>query len=368
MTLPQSAITRSIMGKWALLATVFAVVVVMLGAWTRLMDAGLGCPDWPGCYGFLTVPESAETIALAEARFPSAPVDASKGWPEMIHRYFAGGLGLIILGLAVYAVAHRKEEVPLKLPVFLLFMVVLQAAFGMWTVTLKLWPQVVSAHLLGGFTTLTLLFLLTLRLRSRPVALVRENLARLRSARKWVVLATLAVIVQIALGAWVASNYAAVACTELPTCEGQWWPEMDFQHGFNIFQHVGPNYLGGQLHNEGRIAIHMSHRIGALAVLVLVLAALVALWRASANPRLRQGVVVSGILLILQIMLGLANIWLQLPISVAVAHNAGGAALLLSLVHLLYRLQPVSASHPETFSKTSGSSPTEAYTRDGSTA
>lgn len=366
MTVSQSRVTRSIMGKWALLATVLTTVVVMLGAWTRLVDAGLGCPDWPGCYGFLTVPESAESIALAEARFPDAPVDASKGWPEMIHRYFAGALGLVILGLAAYAVVHRKEEgVPLKLPVFLLFLVILQAAFGMWTVTLKLWPQVVSAHLLGGFATLSLLFLLTLRLWARPVAVAREHLSRLRRARKLVVLATVAVVIQIALGAWVASNYAAVACTDLPTCEGQWWPDMDFRHGFNIFQQVGPNYLGGQLHNEGRIAIHMSHRIGALVVLVLVTAALVALWRASTDRRLRQGVIISGTLLVVQIVLGLANIWLQLPVSVAVAHNAGGAALLLSLIHLLYRLHPVKAPYSETIS---GSSLTGAYARDGSTA
>lgn len=363
MTLNQSATTRALMGRWALLATIFAAVVVMLGAWTRLVDAGLGCPDWPGCYGFLSVPQDADAVRLAEIRFPDDPVDPSKGWPEMIHRYFAGGLGLIILGLAAYAVRHRKEAIPVKLPIFLLGMVILQAAFGMWTVTLKLWPQVVSAHLLGGFTTLSLLFLLALRLRLPAITFARENLSRLRRARKWVMLATAMVVIQIALGAWVASNYAAVACTDLPKCEGEWWPAMDFQHGFNIFQHVGPNYLGGQLHNEGRIAIHVSHRIGALAVVAFVSMALVALWRASSNPRLRQGVLISAALLAIQVLLGLANIWLQLPVSVAVAHNAGGAALLMSLIHLLYRLQPLRVPHPEHLTKASG-----AYARDESTA
>lgn len=368
MAFSQSAKTRSVMGKWALLATLFAGVVVMLGAWTRLVDAGLGCPDWPGCYGFLAVPQSPEAIQIAELRFPDDPVDASKGWPEMIHRYFAGTLGLIMLGLAIYAVRHREEDVPVKLPVFLLGLVTLQAAFGMWTVTLKLWPQVVSAHLLGGFATLSLLFLLTLRLRARQIAVVHENLARLRRARALLVLAAAVVIVQIALGAWVASNYAAVACTDLPKCEGEWWPQMDFVHGFNIFQQVGPNYLGGQLHAEGRVAIHVTHRIGAIAVLFSVSAALIALWRASSNRRLRQGILAAGALLVVQILLGLANIWLQLPVSVAVAHNAGGAALLLSLIHLLYRLHPVKAAQGRHTLETSGSAPAGAYARDGSTA
>lgn len=367
MTFSQSAKSRSTMGKWALMATCFAAVVVMLGAWTRLVDAGLGCPDWPGCYGFLTVPESEEAVKLAEMRFPDEKVDPSKGWPEMIHRYFAGSLGLIILGLAIFAWRHREEDVPLKLPFFLLGLVTLQAAFGMWTVTLKLWPQVVSAHLLGGFSTLALLFLLMLRLRARRIAIAHENIVRLKRARVLVIVATALVIVQIALGAWVASNYAAVACSELPTCEGEWWPAMDFEHGFNVFQQVGPNYLGGQLHNEGRIAIHLSHRIGAIVVLVFVSAALIALWRSSSNQRLRQGVAISAVLLALQILLGLANIWLQLPVSVAVAHNAGGAALLLSLIHLLYRLQPVQAAQRRHSIETSGSSPSGAYARDGST-
>lgn len=368
MTPSQSEASRSKMGRWALIATLFAVVVIMLGAWTRLVDAGLGCPDWPGCYGFLSVPDTPEKIALAETRFPNDRVDVSKGWPEMIHRYFAGALGLIILGLTVYAIRHRREGVPVKLAVFLLGMVTLQAAFGMWTVTLKLWPQVVSAHLLGGFTTLALLFLLTLRLRARGIELAGENIRRLMRVRRLVALATLVVIVQIALGAWVASNYAAVACTDLPRCEGEWWPDMDFQHGFNVLQHIGPNYLGGQLHNEARTAIHMSHRLGALAVIATVMAALVALWRASANRRLRQGVIIAGWVLVLQVALGLANIWLQLPVSVAVAHNAGGAALLLSLIHLLYRLHPVTAARPEISSQITGSKPTGVYARDGSTA
>ncbi len=246
----------------AVLATLLAAVVVLLGAYTRLTHAGLGCPDWPGCYGFVHVPLSEAQLAHAELHFPDAPVEAQKGWNEMIHRYFAGALGLLILGLALHALVRRgRDGQPLKLPLLLLAVVIAQAAFGMWTVTLKLWPQVVTAHLLGGFTTLALLFLLALRLSGRFAA--RRYPAATRGLAG---LALLLVIGQIALGGWVSSNYAAVACIDLPTCHGEWWPRMDFANGFHLTQHIGPNYLGGQLDSDARTAIHMTHRIGALCV------------------------------------------------------------------------------------------------------
>jgi cytochrome c oxidase assembly protein subunit 15 len=322
--------------RFALFATLLAVVVVMLGAYTRLTHAGLGCPDWPGCYGFLGVPMSEHKQALAEARFPEAPVEVAKGWYEMVHRYFAGALGLVILGLAVQALRRRGEPgQPLKLPLFLLALVTLQAAFGMWTVTLKLWPQVVTAHLLGGFATLSLLFLLTLRL-SGPAPVMPRLSARLRSLAA---LALLLVVGQVALGGWVSSNYAAVACVDLPTCHGEWWPAMDFANGFHLTQHIGPNYLGGQLDSDARTAIHMSHRLGALLLsLVLLLLA----WRLRANglPRL------AGLLLLalaLQISLGISNVVFHLPLLVAVAHNLGGAVLLLTLVLINYRVRSAAA-------------------------
>ncbi|MDU5678626.1 MAG: COX15/CtaA family protein, partial [Pseudomonas aeruginosa] len=240
----------------AVLATLLAAVVVLLGAYTRLTHAGLGCPDWPGCYGFVHVPLSEAQLAHAELHFPDAPVEAQKGWNEMIHRYFAGALGLLILGLALHALVRRgRDGQPLKLPLLLLAVVIAQAAFGMWTVTLKLWPQVVTAHLLGGFTTLALLFLLALRLSGRFAA--RRYPAATRGLAG---LALLLVIGQIALGGWVSSNYAAVACIDLPTCHGEWWPRMDFANGFHLTQHIGPNYLGGQLDSDARTAIHMTHR------------------------------------------------------------------------------------------------------------
>ena len=322
--------------RLALCATALALLVVLLGAYTRLTHAGLGCPDWPGCYGFLGVPQGAEQLDQAARHFPEAPVEAQKGWNEMIHRYCAGSLGLLILTLALQALRHGgRAGQPLKLPLALLALVLLQAAFGMWTVTLKLWPQVVSAHLLGGFATLSLLFLLGLRLSGAwpPLPGLPSHLRVLAA------LALLAVIGQIALGGWVSSNYAALACTDLPTCHGQWWPATDFANGFHLTQHIGPNYLGGQLDNAARTAIHLSHRLGALGVSLLLLTLAVRLWCAGL-PWL------AGLLLLAlatQLALGLGNVLLHLPLAVALAHSLGGAGLLLTLVLVNYRLRAPAA-------------------------
>lgn len=325
--------------RLALFATLLTVVVVLLGAYTRLTHAGLGCPDWPGCYGFLGVPMSEHKQAIAEARFPEAPVEVAKGWYEMIHRYFAGALGLVILVIAAQAVRRRAEPTqPLRLPLAILALVILQGAFGMWTVTLQLWPQVVTAHLLGGFATLSLLTLLTLRLSGRFAPLQLPGRLRTLAAA-----CLLLVIGQITLGGWVSSNYAAVACVDLPTCHGEWWPAMDFGKGFHLTQHIGPNYLGGQLDSDARTAIHMSHRIGALLV---TLALLVLAWRLHA-ARLSRLSALLMLALAVQVGLGISNVIFHLPLLVAVAHNAGGAALLLVMVLINYRLRAVSAATRE---------------------
>ncbi|CAM3488997.1 COX15/CtaA family protein [Parendozoicomonas haliclonae] len=326
-------------GFWlAAFSTVLALVVVGLGAWTRLVHAGLGCPDWPGCYGFLTVPDTAAEILIAEQRFPDAPVEVEKGWPEMIHRYVAGSLLLFVGALAVSAFRNRKQVgQPFKLPLFILGLIIVQAAFGMWTVTLKLWPQVVTAHLLGGFATLTLLALLTLRLSGhwQPI---RELFSHQFEPRKLAVIATLVVIAQITLGGWTSSNYAALACPDLPTCQGQMLPEMDFSEGFDVTQSIGPNYLGGKLDNDARVAIHMAHRIGAIITALLVgVLAIRGLLRGAGSLKPVYGFVLFA--LGLQLTLGLSNIIFYLPLSVAVAHNLGGALLLISLVVLNYRLR-----------------------------
>lgn len=316
----------------AVFATLLAVIVVTLGAYTRLTHAGLGCPDWPGCYGFLGVPMSERAQEVAALRFPDAPVEIDKGWNEMVHRYVAALLGLAILALALRATQWRSRPgQPLRLPILLLGLVILQAAFGMWTVTLKLWPQVVVAHLLGGFATLALLFLLSLRLSGRLPAVPAVPL----SLRLLAWLALLLVVGQITLGGWVSANYAALACIDLPTCHGQWWPAMDFTNGFHVTQEKGPNYLGGQLDGEARTAIHVAHRLGALLV---SLGVLLLVWRLRAAG-LRGLAVLLLVALGVQLSLGIANVLLHLPLPVALAHNAGAAALLLVLVLTHYRLR-----------------------------
>lgn len=331
---------RRRMGLWALAAACLAAVVVMLGAFTRLENAGLGCPDWPGCYGFLHVPQSAHAIAIAETRYPDDPVVVDKGWPEMIHRYFAGTLALVVFGLAFYGWRHRHEGAPFGHALAAAGMIILQAAFGMWTVTLKLWPQVVSAHLLGGFTLLSLLALLSLRLLGQRPTLSRGLEIRLAHLRPWVYAALGVVIAQIALGAWTASNYAAIACTHFPSCHGgAWWPAMNLQQGFNLFQNIGPNYLGGQMGSDARVAIHMMHRVGALAVVLVVGGLLLRLWWLTRGTGLVRWVLLAAAVLVLQIALGISNVVFHLPLAIAEAHNAMGAGLLLSMVNLGWRLQ-----------------------------
>jgi cytochrome c oxidase assembly protein subunit 15 len=318
--------------RLALLATLLALFVVLLGTYTRLTHAGLGCPDWPGCYGFISVPASEAQLVHAAQHYPDTPVHAEKGWNEMTHRYFAGGLTLLI-GLLAAQAWHRRHvaEQPLKLPLLLSGVVFAQAAFGMWTVTLKLWPQVVTAHLIGGVATLSLLFLLTVRL-SGAFPVQPQLPARLR---RMAAIGMVLVAVQIALGGWVSSNYAAMACTDLPTCQNQWWPDADFANGFHLTQHIGPNYLGGKLDSQARTAIHLTHRVGALLVTCSLLALAWHLGKAGLKG------MASLLLLALagQIGLGISNVAFHLPLIVAVAHNAGAAALMLSMVLINFRVR-----------------------------
>ena len=328
----------------AFAATLLAVVVVGLGAYTRLVHAGLGCPDWPGCYGFLTVPQTEQAIEIAESRYPDAPVEVFKGWAEMVHRYVAGLLMLLVLALAVqsFRVRHKQDQ-PVKLPFLILGLICLQAAFGMWTVTLKLWPQVVTAHLLGGFATLSLLFLLTLRLSGSGWKHLPSTW-RLDRLKKLAALGLALVILQITLGGWTSSNYAALACPDLPTCQGAWWPPVDFKKGFDIGQSIGPNYLGGIMDSSARTAIHLTHRIGAIAVFLVLLGMLSAarVYARSLTPEDQKSIHKLSwfvlVALIVQVLLGISNVIWNLPLSVAVAHNLGGALLLLAMVALNYRI------------------------------
>ena len=318
----------------ALAGTALAALVVALGAFTRLVDAGLGCPDWPGCYGHLFWPSDISDVELANMRFPETPVDHAKTWPEMVHRYFAGTLGLVILALAVFALRNQKDpDYPFRLPVLLLILVIWQALFGMWTVTLKLWPQVVTLHLLGGVTTFALMAVLSMRLAPQGWRDAILDYAWLRRQRIWIFVGVVIVFVQIALGGWTAANYAAFACPDLPTCQQSWWPPMDWAAGFNVFQDIGPNYLGGLLDGEARTAIHFAHRLGAIVTALYLLALGVGMLRAGSVPTRRAALLLMG-LLVIQLSLGLANVHFLFPLPVAVLHNFVGALLLLVMAVL----------------------------------
>ena len=355
---------RSLQKNLARIAVALTSIVVILGAYTRLVDAGLGCPDWPGCYGFLTVPSTETDIATANARFPATPLEVEKGWPEMIHRYAASSLGLLVLVMTGigFSRSRTRSDIPLQgnlnsnhndsisgqqrafepkwLMLIILAVVIIQGLFGMWTVTLKLWPQVVTLHLMGGFTTLSLLWWLNLKLSpSKPLIFRSQDQKNIKSIQLLAQAALLIVILQIVLGGWTASNYAAFACPELPTCQSQWWPNADYAKGFNIFQHIGPNYLGGLLNNEARVAIHFSHRLGAILTFTLVCILCYRLWQSTTGLVAKKLLMTILGLLMLQVGLGITNVLTHIQLYIAVAHNAVGAMLLLSLVTLNFRLK-----------------------------
>jgi heme a synthase len=319
--------------KIILFTTVLTFGVVVVGAFVRLTDAGLGCPDWPGCYGQVTPKHAAQDIAkaVAEQGGVHGPVSIQKAWHEMIHRYLAGALGLLILGIAVMAWKLRAQlDQSPWLASALLLLVMFQAALGMWTVTLLLKPVIVTLHLLGGMATLALMTWLALRQMQLP-APSREAL----TLRPWAALGLVLLVAQIALGGWVSTNYAALACIDLPTCHGEWAPKMDFQHGFQLLRELGQTAAGDKLSYDALTAIHWTHRVGAVVV-TLYLAGLALL---AVRVRGLRGIALAlGVMLGLQVMLGIGNILTGLKLAVAVGHNAGAALLLVVLVVLNFAL------------------------------
>ncbi len=314
------------------LAACLAIVVIVLGAWVRLTDAGLGCPDWPGCYGALFVPDDEAEIAAANAAFPERPLESDKAWHEMIHRYAATTLGLSILIAALLAWLNRRDpDQPVAMPLALLAVVIFQGLLGMWTVTLLLKPVIVMGHLLGGLTTLgmaTWLLLDHLRRGERRPGMRRAAWAP-------AVLGIAILVGQIALGGWTSANYAALACPDLPTCNGEWWPtEANFAEGFVMWRGLGTDYEFGVLDAPSRVAIHYTHRLGAIVTfLFLGILALQTLRMAGSEPvRLAGGLVL--IALVAQVSIGVAVVWFGLPLWLATSHNAVAALLLLSTINL----------------------------------
>lgn len=315
----------------SLAGVLLTAVVILIGAWTRLVDAGLGCPDWPGCYGRLVVPDAERAMAHT----PEVPLESFKAWVEMIHRYVASTLGLVVIVLLVLGAGYRRRPgYPWRVNLTLLGVILLQGAFGAFTVTLKLWPQVVTLHLLGGLSVLVLFLWLHLRLRRFVRGDVWEGTASpRRRLSPWWGVALLMLVLQLALGGWVSSNYAGIACQGFPTCNGQWWPEMDWSEGFHLTQTVGPNYLHGQLHADARTAIQQGHRLGALLLGLALVALAVRYWRETSMRPWLAGLLVAYAV---QVGLGVANVLLWLPLWLALLHTAGAVALVMLLVLTLW--------------------------------
>ncbi|WP_233839992.1 COX15/CtaA family protein [Dyella sp. 2HG41-7] len=379
---------RKIIPYLAVLAAAFAFGLVMFGAFVRLSNAGLSCPDWPTCYGQATWPHHAQAVAQADAAFPDRPYESTKAWREQVHRMLAGTLGVLVLllgllaarrdrlvmlaiivsaifattGVALYLHGERdgssglallaillpttgsfwlRERAALKMSVLALAVIIFQAMLGMWTVTLLLKPIVVMGHLLGGMTTFGLLAYVALRYNG--VGSPDNRYAMLRGA---VVIGIVLLACQIALGGWTSANYAALACgTDFPTCLGQWAPPTDFRHGFELSREIGVNYEGGVLDMAARSAIQIVHRLGALVVFCYLS------WLAYRLVRngFRLGGIAVAVALVIQIVLGVSNVQFGLPLTVATMHNGGAALLLFVLLANFARLQSWHADDMRSF-------------------
>ena len=320
--------------KLVLFSTVLTLCVVVLGAYVRLSDAGLGCPDWPGCYGTLTVPQSEAALQHAQTVYPESPVENDKAWKEMIHRYFAGGLGFFVLAIFISAWRFNKEiKVSVWLPTFLLGLIIFQAALGMWTVTMLLKPAIVTAHLLGGMSTLAILTWIS----HRQLGVVSTGFEHAANLRLWMRGSLVVLFMQIFLGGWTSTNYAALACTDFPTCHGAWMPDMDFSNAFHLIRELGVDATGKTLDLAAYTAIQWTHRIGALITFIYL--GLLGLWLLKAPQIKKLGLIMLG-LLVLQIVLGVANLLLHLPLVLAVGHNMVAALLLITVVVLNSKITP----------------------------
>jgi cytochrome c oxidase assembly protein subunit 15 len=315
--------------------------LVLFGAFTRLTDSGLGCPDWPGCYGSASPLGAREQIHAAQSAMPTGPVTHAKAWIEMLHRYLATGVGVLIIAMTALAWQQWRQQrveagrMPMRRAPFAspwwatatLVWVCIQGAFGAFTVTLKLYPAVVTAHLLGGLVLLILLAVQAWGSRGEPVPVTP-------ALRRGMVMVALLAAMQIALGAWVSTNYAVLACTDFPTCQGRWWPAMNFEQGFALLRPLGVGAGGAWLPFEALTAIHMTHRLGAV---VLLSAMAVLGWQLSRHAGLRPFALGLAGIALWQVASGVGNVVLGWPLAAALGHTGGAAALVLLLTALMVR-------------------------------
>jgi len=320
--------------------------VITLGAYVRLSHAGLGCPDWPGCYGYLIgVPDNSIEIANAENSFQGSNVDIGKAWKEMIHRYIAGALGIFIFILPFIFYKNNTNKL-LKLSLLVSILVVMQAMLGMLTVTLQLQPLIVMMHLMGGLTIITLLWLIFLRYNknnyfNESQSFPNLSLKRIKNLSVLGYITLIVLVIQIMLGGWTSTNYAALACADFPKCNASWWPQMDFYNAFMIELATDLNYEFGRLDSPARVAIHFTHRIWAIVAAAMLVILSIASYK---TIKISYQKIISLCLvsfLFIQVTLGILNIKMGLPIYVAVAHNGNAAILLMCLVTQLYLIRNV---------------------------
>ena len=340
----RNAPAASRMHRLTLLTLFLTFDLVLFGAFTRLTDSGLGCPDWPGCYGHASPVGAVQHIAQAQAEMPTGPVTLGKAWIEMVHRYLATGVGVLILAIALASwMLRQRLQQSMLWPLLTLVWVCVQGAFGALTVTWKLFPAIVTLHLLGGMVLLALLQAQASRLRlsfdeDGPVPLLDHT-------RTWLGFGFALLWWQIALGGWVSTNYAVLVCNGFPTCQGAWWPTMDFASGFAIWRELGLRTDGVNISMQALTAIHMVHRIAAVVVFVVLGGLALRLYRVAA---LRGPALALMGLLGLQLATGLSNVVLGWPLVAAVLHTGGAAAMVLVLTALLMNtrsaLDTVSAS------------------------
>jgi len=317
--------------KLSFVGALFTLIVISLGAWVRLTDAGLGCPDWPGCYGLLTTPDTVDELAKAREYYPNADIDVGKAWREMLHRYMAGLLGLYVFFITYISIKYSKRSY--TLPVLISILIIIQAIMGMLTVTMLVKPTIVTTHLFFGMLTATLLFINSLKYSNISMSSEKiPAIALIIITITWVFL-----IIQILLGGWTSTNYASLACTDFPKCLDQWYPkEMIFNEAFNVINLPDVNYEGGILAYGAKVAIHYSHRITALILTFVFISALYIVFKLNKHSLLKKLMSISIIFFILQIILGISNVVYSLPLNIAVWHTMNAAILMALISSALY--------------------------------